>query len=260
MSAHILKVLVLVPSCMHPLHFSIAWHHVFLLDLDSGFLPWLNVLLYDILVICEFALKAGQWSVGAPALRLLMSSRSDRVRSVSMEGKDVASLFVHWGSLLLCAASAPPGSLSLSEQTPSSSSVCQVLLCSETFAVNCLCFLSFTSPNMTDFLYNILISVSLFITPSLCSFPFHLYLFILSFLLLLLSTTCISLTPPSSPPAFAVLWRPTEAIRTDGLRWFPGSTHFYWKQPGTAAGMMLSQGVRRSNYILIQFSLPNSKP
>lgn len=59
-------------------------------------------------------------------------------------------------------------------------------------------------------------------------------------LLLLLSATCISdsilvNSPPPPHPAFAVLWRSTEAVRTDGLRWFPGSTHFYRKQPGTAA-------------------------
>lgn len=55
-------------------------------------------------------------------------------------GRDAASLFVHLGALLLC-ASAGSGSLSLSEQPPPPPSpVCPSGL---TFAVNCLCFLSF---------------------------------------------------------------------------------------------------------------------
>lgn len=54
-----------------------------------------------------------QWSVSAPALRLLISSGSDRVQSISMVGSEMLPLcFVHRGSLLLCAASSGAGSLS----------------------------------------------------------------------------------------------------------------------------------------------------
>lgn len=61
------------------------------------------------------------------------------------------------------------------------------------------------------------------------------------------SFTCVSPLSHQLPlPAFAVLWRSTEANRTDGLRWFPGSAHFYREQPGIAAGLMLFQGVCRA--------------
>lgn len=72
-------------------------------------------------------------------------------------------LFVHRGSLLLCATSSWPGPLSLAGQTRSPS-VCQVLLCCK--AVNCLCFLSLiTSLNISHCL-----CIFLFATPSLCIF------------------------------------------------------------------------------------------
>ncbi len=194
---------------------------------------------------------------------VLPLSGSDQLRqgSVRQHGGqwDVASLFVHRGSLLLCVASAWPGSLSLSEQVPPlvCLSVCQVLLCCETLAVNCLCFLSFlTSLNITHFFFH------LYICSFLLSSALHLHLF-----RPLIPPLChpypsdSNISTPSLllPPAFAVLWRPTEAIRTDGLRWFPGSTHCYRKQPGTAAGMMLSQGVCRSNFTLAQSSNLNSE-
>lgn len=89
-----------------------------------------------------------------------------------------------------------------------------------TFAVNCLCFLSsLTSPNITHLL-------SLYFCSSLfSSSPLSFFIFTS----LLPSATCTYLIPPfvhspppslppSLPPAFAVLLRPTEAIRTDGLR------------------------------------------
>lgn len=188
-----------------------------------------------------------QWSVSAPALRLLISSGSDRVQSISMVGSEMLRLCLStWGLCCFFAASSRPGSLSPTPRL----SVCQVLLCAETFAVNCLCFLSFFHLPKH---FSLSLSMFLFITPSLCSFPslsVHLHLAPPLCHLYLSDSTRIN--SPSHPPAFAVLLRPTEAIRTDGLRWFPGSTHFYRKQPGTAAGMMLSQGVRRSNNIIIQ--------
>lgn len=106
------------------------------------------------------------------------------------------------------------------------SSVCQVLLCSRTLAVNV-----FLPPSLHIFI----LSSYLSLTPLSLHCP--------------LSFTCISLllchiTPP--PPAFAVPWS-TETNRTDGLRWFPGSAHFNRKQPGIAAGVMCFQGVCRSN-------------
>lgn len=92
---------------------------------------------------------------------------------------DVASLFVHWGSLLLCSASPRPGSPSLAEH----SSVCQILLCSETFAVNCLCFLSISIPQ-TWLTSSIYISVH-------HSFPLLLYMSFFP------SSHCPSLPPVS---------------------------------------------------------------
>lgn len=126
---------------------------------------------------------------------------------------------------------------------PRPSSVCQVFFAPRLSLLTVCAFYPFF--HLPEH-YSLSLSVFLFIARF---FPFHLYLFILS-------AARIYLTPPSSspPPAFAVLWRPTEAIRTDGLRWFPGSTHFHGKQPGTAAGMMLSQGVCRSNTIRLQCS------
>lgn len=80
-----------------------------------------------------------------------------------------------------------------------------------TFAVNCLCFLSsLTSPNISHLL-------SLYFCSSLLSSsPLSFFIFIS----LLLSATCplTSSFPPPLPPSFAALLRPTEAIRTDGLR------------------------------------------
>lgn len=124
-----------------------------------------------------------------------------------------------------------------------------VCLAGFTFAVNCLCFLSFFLPlkhyslSLQHFdisvshSFSLLLSFSSSHSPSSSSSSSSLPL------------VSLWLPPYHLPPPrpFAVLWRPTEAIRTDGLRWFPGSTHFYRKQPGTAAGMMLSQGVCRSN-------------
>jgi len=151
------------------------------------------------------------------------------VQSIS---RGVVSLFVHQGTLLLCAAFP-----SLSEQIPLS-----VLL-----SLLTVCALSFLSPLPKHF-SNILISLFLSITTSLS--------FTLS--LLLLSATRLSDTPPPFP-TFAVR-RPTEAIGTNGLGGLPGSTDFYRKQPGTAAaGMMRSQGVRRAGNIQIQPSVANSK-
>lgn len=138
---------------------------------------------------------------------------------------------------------------------PRSPSVCHVLFCCKTLAVNRLCFLSFiTSLNIFHYLYLYLCS-SLLPSASFPPLSFNLHLAPPPLGHLCLSDfTFVISPPPSSPLAFAVLWRPTEAIRTDGLRWFPGSTHFYRKQPGTVAGMMLSSGVCRSKIIKIQSS------
>lgn len=102
---------------------------------------------------------------------------------------------------------------------------------SVTFSVNCLCFFkSFFS-----------FSSSHTYTSYFIQF-FFLYFFPLS--------VTFPLFPP--PPFLSLftflthsfisglwMWRPTEAIRTDGLRRFPGSTHFYRNQPGTAAAVIV---------------------
>lgn len=147
---------------------------------------------------------------------LLWGSDQLRVRQGSVlqhvGRRHVVSLFVHRGSLLLCAASARPGSLSLSDQTPPPS-VCQVLLCSESFAVNCLCFLSFffTSLNFTHSLYNI---------TYICISVHH------SFPLLLFfssshssSSSSISVTPPLPLPPTPGLCCAVAAHRSDQDRW-----------------------------------------
>lgn len=73
---------------------------------------------------------------------------------------------------------------------------------------------------------------------------FHICISVHRFFPLLLSfSSCILSSPLLSSPfpvAFAVLGGPTEAIRTDGCRGFPGSAHFYRIQPGTAADDVLT--------------------
>lgn len=128
---------------------------------------------------------------------------------------------------------------SLSERTPPLSclSARQVFTLLRDFLLTVCAFYGF-------FLTHSLFDLNISVHPSLCCF---------------LSVPRISLTPSLSthhllPPTYPVLWRPAEAIRTDDVRWFPGSTHFYRKQPGTAAGMKLFQGVCRSRNILMQFN------
>lgn len=129
-------------------------------------------------------------------------------------------------------------------------------LCPLGVSVASCCFISPSTPHClsvtSSFALRLWLLTVLFIffsTPPqtsltfLCSFP-SLYFFPI-FILLLLSLTCIVLTSPlashplSLPPS-AAAWRSAEANRTDGLRWFPGSAHFYGKQPGTAASVKLS--------------------
>lgn len=220
---------------------------------DYGLLHWSSCLCKFNKLNTPFSYEAVcYWNCSVISQRSCSEAPDElRVRqgSVHQHGGqwDVASLFVHRGSLLLCAASSRAGSLS-----PAPRLSVRFYFAPRLSLLTVCAFLSFfTSPNISHFLY------LCFCSSLLPSAHFHLYLFI--FISLLLSATCIYLTPlvsthPPTPPtpAFAVLLRPTEAIRTDGLRWFPGSTHFYRKQPGTAAGMMLSQGVCRSNNIIIQ--------
>lgn len=140
--------------------------------------------------------QTAQWSVGAPALWLVMTSRV-RQGSVSPSA---------WRMELLCPYLSTRGlycfvllqlNWAFSLNRPHPSSVCQVLLCSETFSVNrlCLFFLFFPSPPTSLTFSVFFISVFLFIAP-LSSHPLfppppplcHLYL-----------SDCIFVDSPPSP-------------------------------------------------------------
>lgn len=220
---------------------------------DYGLLHWSSCLCKFNKLNAPFSYEAVcYWNCSVISQRSC-SEAPDKLRvrqgSVHQHGGqwDVASLFVHWGSLLLCAASSRAGSLSPAPRL----SVRFYFAPRLSLLTVCAFFIFFHLPEH----FSLSLSMFLFITPSLCSFPsLSVHLHLAPPLCHLYLSDSARVNSPSHPPtpAFAVLLRPTEAIRTDGLRWFPGSTHFYRKQPGTAAGMMLSRGVRRSNNIIIQ--------
>lgn len=190
--------------------------------------------------------------ISTPALRFLMSCGSDRLQSVSMKGSEMLCLCLSIGGLccfvLLHLDQGP--SHWLGRPAPH-------LSVRFYFAAGLLtvCAFYLLSPPWT--FLTVSICIFLFVTPSLCIFSTS--IFSSSSCSFLLSATCVYLTSSLQshsrlPPPWPVLWWPTEAIRTDGLRWFPGAAHFYRKQPGTVAGMMLSLGVCRCKSIKFQFS------
>lgn len=220
---------------------------------DYGLLHWSSCLCKFNKLNAPFSYEAVcYWNCSVISQRSC-SEAPDKLRvrqgSVHQHGGqwDVASLFVHRGSLLLCAASSGAGSLSPAPR------LSVRFYFAPRLSLLTVCAFYLFSPPRTFLTFSIYVSVHhsfpLLISISICSSssrssslpPVSIWL-----------RSCQLTLPPPPTPAFAVLLRPTEAIRTDGLRWFPGSTHFYRKQPGTAAGMMLSQGVCRSNNIIIQ--------
>lgn len=118
---------------------------------------------------CQIELKLQLWwcvvleLLGDHSALLLSGSwRAPGSQPISMEGREMLCLcLVHQRSLLLCAAASDSSRapLSLAEQPPppplraAPCFVCWVLLCTETVAANCVCFLSSpTSPNILLFL------------------------------------------------------------------------------------------------------------
>lgn len=120
-------------------------------------------------------------------------------------------------SVALCCFSSPVPPRTLNGPAPQLS--VRFLRCCETFSVNCLCFLSFfflTSPNTRS------LSVYLYFCSS----------FTLLLSLLSSHSPSLSLVSHLLPSGLCCAVAAAEAIGTDGVRWFPGSTHFYRKQPG----------------------------
>lgn len=134
------------------------------------------------------------WSFSGPAQRLLTNSRV--LAPISMEGREMLCLcLVHQRSLSLCAAASDSSRVPchlLSSHLPALCAapcfVCLVLLCTESVAANCVCFLSSpTSPN-----------ILLFLTPSPLLLLLCNLFFFLTFLLHLAAP--VSVWTPLIPP------------------------------------------------------------
>lgn len=185
-------------------------------------------------------------NVGCWSALLLWSSR----QALGQAGCNPSA----WRPVSCCFSACPLGvsaglcCFALTHWADHRSAVCQVLLCSLILAVYWVLtfFSSPQNPKHFHFLLLLYINSSL----SSCHLSPHSPLFHLYF-----SDTTFVMSTQRPNLVFAVLWRSTEANRTDGLRWFPGSAHFYRKQPGIATGMMLFQGVCRSKVFTVPFLL-----